>query len=886
MAEFPNKQRLYRYELVHTSGFGVQPLYNAPSGWRDEGYNFKRSSDYFGMFREYSEQVVTFTKEGRRFLLKILENGGIESICQYVVKKFNFDTHTYDTYFSGNIDFSTKKVTRKTFECKIIDSSFEATLRNREDNKIQLFDLTTIDQQQMIGYTNEGEFILLPERTDFLFSTLKSDRDISYDFSGFQGIVPLLKIVSQEDDNVTENQDTPNIQTSAFFTNRTGEEILIEVEGEADFIATIINANFIPEMRVYQVSNNDLVTKIPLNLQEEIIEEVSSFQIKKRFFGNFTFNYQMPDETYAAMYLDLEGTRVIVDAPLVLDFTIKTETATIPDSSVKAMLYHEVGSRIVYSYTNQYDSFVSDLLGRTDSEPRTYSSDGDLSLGAVMNGKLIREFTEDESVLSASLKEYFETINRLRCACFTVEEIGGKKVARIEEMKYAFDDRIILTIDNAKDISFEVNQDWIFNKITAGYDKAAYEERNGLLEFNNKSEYSTFIKTVKNDLDLVIPWRADSQGFTEGRNLPKKDFPTTDSDIDEDNFILDLVRNESATEVVNGDFEQPLSTGWNSIGSISRYAILNSTRAFLNDSVAELIQIIPITETSQRTFRFSYQMEGSPPSYFPPLITDFVPMYFQLSINNGVDTYYIDSSGQWSLTEQRVNFVALVPTLQENIQSFYNYELALDVMPITGNLSIRFYGSDKDPFGNERDARVVLDDVFLAEQARYTARTNEGFDYIQNTLNNNKVFNVRYSPGRIIRNWGKIIRSGLEKYLSSSLVYNTSDKNSKMISKLTGEPEVKENENILVNDLDQSFLLPETIKFDAPVGLDEISTINSNFASDGKPKKYGIVKVRDELNHELYHYGWIVNVNSGAKTESQSWELIMVNTDKITPIIE
>jgi len=883
--EFQNKYRLYKYTLINPS-FGKQPLYSAPKGWVDQGFNIKRSSDYYGMFREFSEQVVTFVKEGRRFLLKVLENEGIEGTCQYIVERYNKATYEYEDYFSGYIDFSTKLETRKTFECKIIDSQFEATIRNREDIAVQLFDLMSIDQQEMVGYTNEGEFVRLAERTDFLFSTLNSDKDTSYQYTGFEGVAPLLKIISQEDENVRENEDSPGSSLSAFFNNTTGESIEIEINGSADFVAELTQGNLIPKVRVYN-NDNSLNSEINLDLEEEIISSSPLFGVI-RFYGDFSLEFEMPASTYLVMYLDLEGSgssQVSIDAPLVLDFTIKTETATIVETTILGMRYHEAGNRIVQSYTNTQNAFYSELLGCTDSEPRQYASDGDMSLGMVLNGKLIRGFNTEESVLSASWKDFFESISKNRCACFTVEEIDGQKVARIEEMKYAFDDRIILTIENAKDIGFEYGQDWAYNKIDAGYDKSAYEERNGLLEYNNKSEYSTFIKSIKNDLDLVVPFRADNEAFSIGRKLPKKDFPTTDSDIDEDNFMLDLVRNETPTEVINGDFEQPFGTDWQFTGVATRTELLGSNRAFLNNTPSELWQDIVTSDSAIRVFRFSYQLIGTYDN-FPPLITDYVPMLFRIELTDGVDTYYALNDGSWQVEENTINYTSLLPVDPFSLQSFLNYELTLNALPVTGTITIKFLSAPLDPFGNVRNAFVVIDDVFLAQQARFRARTNEGFDYIKNTLNNDKSFNIRYSPGHILRNWGKIIRSSLEKYTSSFLVYNTSDKNSQMISKETGEPEIAENTNVLVNDLDESFFLPEVIKFNAPVGNAEISAINSNFASDGKPKKYGIIKVRDELNPELYYYGWIVNVNSGAKREEKTWELLMVNTNNITPYEE
>lgn len=879
--EFQNKYRLYEYYLIHDSGYGPQKLYNAPTGWVDQGYNFKRSSEYYGMFREFSDQVVTFTKEGRRFLLKILENQGIEAECKYVVKKFNFTTHLYDDYFNGYIDFSTKKVTRKTFECKIIDSTFEATIRNREESEVQLFSLLTKDRQQMVGYTNEDEFITLPERIDYLFSTLKSDKDENYYYSGYRGIVPVLKVETKEDDNISDADNAPNEFASAFYRNNTGESISVEIDGNADFTAYGGGGVLYPKLRIYN-SDFTLNNEINLELTAEVISS-SGQAFKIRFSGEIDLGFNMPANTYLAMYLDWQGTgNVRIDSPLILDFTIKTQSDTIETDTVKGMLYHEAFNRIIQSYTNTQNAFYSELLGRTDSEPRSYASDGDLALGALMNGKLFRGFTTDESNLTASLKDFYETINRLRCACLTIEEIGGQKVVRVEDMKYAFDDRIILTIDNAKDISFEVNQDWIFNKIKAGYDKAAYEERNGLLEYNNKSEYTSTIKTVKNTLDLVCPYRADNEGINQCRQIPKSLNPTTDSEFDEDNFILDLVRNENPTEIVNGDFSS--LTGWSTTGTVNLVTILGNQRAKISNTESTLYQSVVVSNDKSRKIRFSYQLASNEQPAF--ILGNFVSISFQVKITDGLDTYYLNNLGEWTNSELKIIYSTLLPIKQTSIQNFINYEIETDTLPIIGTITITFYSAPLDIFGNIRDAFVIIDDVYMAEQARYTARTNEGFDHIQNTLNNEKSFNIRYSPGRIIRNWGQIIRSGLEKYLSSYLSYDRADKNSKMISKLTGESEVAENEDIAVNTLEQSFLLPETIKFDAPVGIDEITAINGNFTSDGKPKKYGIVKVRDEINPELYHYGWIVKFNSGAKKESQNWELIMVNTNKITPYEE
>jgi hypothetical protein len=217
-------------------------------------------------------------------------------------------------------------------------------------------------------------------------------------------------------------------------------------------------------------------------------------------------------------------------------------------------------------------------VGRTDSVPTSYASDGDGSLVIMTKGQWIREFpiTEGGSTIqtfNASLEDFFKDVNALENAGLGFEVRSGVNKVVIEKEAYFFDitdnpdfpatDTETYLVNQILDFSSvltqeiiekEVLPDWYANEVESGYKKFEYENVQGLKEFNTKSNWATPIKSVKNKLDLTSNFRFDTQGVNKLREKPYSTDPTEDVNGDNDVFGFDCKRLGVFTAKTNEDF--------------------------------------------------------------------------------------------------------------------------------------------------------------------------------------------------------------------------------------------------------------------------------------------------------------------------------------------
>jgi hypothetical protein len=154
---------------------------------------------------------------------------------------------------------------------------------------------------------------------------------------------------------------------------------------------------------------------------------------------------------------------------------------------------------------------------------------------------------------------------------------------------------------------------------------------------------------------------------------------------------------------------------------------------------------------------------------------------------------------------------------------------------------------------------------------------------IENAIFGDNSLNLDLSPARNVRNHGSIIRACAENKLSQYLTFNTSEKNSTLITQKDTETEpVDEKANIQIIDLDEPFFKPNRIEFNMVFDKAVIDVLNETFAGETKPKYLGMVRFRQNTS-ESYKYVWLLNPNTGGESQLGTMVGIEVNTDYVTP---
>jgi len=187
--------------------------------------------------------------------------------------------------------------------------------------------------------------------------------------------------------------------------------------------------------------------------------------------------------------------------------------------------------RLVQLITDQEDCFKSNVFGRVDIG---YTTDGIWQNNVVFSGKQLRGFTDKAAW---TFDKSFKSARSIWNLGLGIEKIANKFKVVVEDVTYFFRGTISVTLHNVRKVKREINDDFTFSELNVGYEKAEYEEVNGLEEYNNKSTFATYVKSNKNVLDLISPDRADGYGMEFARRLSvKAGHATEDSPYDQEIF--------------------------------------------------------------------------------------------------------------------------------------------------------------------------------------------------------------------------------------------------------------------------------------------------------------------------------------------------------------
>ena len=190
-----------------------------------------------------------------------------------------------------------------------------------------------------------------------------------------------------------------------------------------------------------------------------------------------------------------------------LEVVEKNQIDTPNGVDLPATLIHEAFSVPVALCSGQQIEMESTILGRQDSYPIAYGSDGAWSNVAILSGLMLRRFpAKAENVgydpYTYSIKQLFEAVR----AFFPLGwGFLGEKIY-IEAIPFFYKDDISVVIDAGiltGDISVELNQARTYNRAMIGFDDWKIDGYNALEEFNTKLSYSTNWQSVNAEFNAT-----------------------------------------------------------------------------------------------------------------------------------------------------------------------------------------------------------------------------------------------------------------------------------------------------------------------------------------------------------------------------------------------
>ena len=206
----------------------------------------------------------------------------------------------------------------------------------------------------------------------------------------------------------------------------------------------------------------------------------------------------------------------------------------------------------------------------------------------------------------------------------------------------------------------------------------------------------------------------------------------------------------------------------------------------------------------------------------------------------------------------------------------------------TGDIDVEI--TRRKPFENYPDRDTDMDDdIFFLDcklqGSYYTLKKWQDIYEVapRNIYRPDSAYNLAFTPARLLLNHGYVINAGLRKAPNEFIRWSSSNCNSSLITKKTGENELYESppdplpSGSAIDDfsiphtiLDNARVTPMRAKFTMPVPLELEQQINA-YNPDGIPNWYGLVAV--SVNGSIEYFRFVdVDTNKEGK-----WQLIEAN---------
>lgn len=542
-----------------------------PINWDNSEKTLKRSPKTFGVVTELSKDLE-FVKEAKAFLDNAYLVKGIEASVTMEEYRDYPDKEGNYLHSTGLFDFSeykTSKIkTKVPFKTGGLNAQIKAQFKEKfELERTESITGAAIDELPKIDFTLSARKILrLSEMESVPYELDQFGRPVSDFYSGILNITPLMKVVSDSD---TENLQQVIVEPVGliisgapildrlileqgncfYFNNSIAKTVTLTINIDVElggffqsrscFVALIkTDENFDrvshPNEILYDdggLINGNLFLNINPTISIDLAEnENLSLVILADVFSNSgTPSAQIRYYSYTDGYKD---------SPITINIS---EDSTFDDTPVRAVLFHEVGEKLLQIITGQKKAFYSEFFGRTNLG---YTNTGEFANVALSLGFWIRQFFDKK--FQFSLSDYLETANAVFNTGYGIELINGKETLVLEDLKYFFQEGVAIVLPNqVSNVERKVAKEFYNSSIEIGYEKPdgdnLYEEAMGLDEYNGKRGFTQPITRVDTTYKKISKARADRYGIEFARRKPQKSFPETDTRYDSSAFLFDLM---------------------------------------------------------------------------------------------------------------------------------------------------------------------------------------------------------------------------------------------------------------------------------------------------------------------------------------------------------
>lgn len=572
----------FKYDLTYSGG--TITLDNDPVGWEDAALKLKRDTDYHGVFKEYTFDLQFHCKGGGKTEIDgDYDTKGIQANVTLAISYKCAEGDDWTEIFDGKLDFSKYERTKDFTTVTIVRNDLSKLVMDRIDSKVDLTKVTTIDGLTAPSYTYAGYDLNLHSKEIFIQSKVEGlNEDNTAGIAGRISssdvfMVDELSLITN--DLKTTNGTSFNLQQAtdvgtaaptqihtADFTQIISYPATVTIEWDIQGEITVdrgtggSNASYSQiAFKMYYGSDISTTPTIVdlVDLGAQSYTGGTPLNVSYNQQGSTTINLNENDKiwclwvgiTSAYPFTgDTETWQLETD---ICEIKISDNT-TKPATTAKAWAIHEAFSRISENVTKQVTksattditAFKSNFFGRVNSEPNAYNDNGCGAFTAVTNGYMIRGFGTDEKQVFVSMDDLYNAMNTIFNIGLGVEYDTDRYVVRVEPKSYFYDKTTtILSCPNIDELTMRFASDWMYNRAVLGFDEWKVEELNGVDEPITKQErILPGAAALKNAYEKVTDFIGGMYSIEYTRRQDSVDFPTTDTDFDNNNFVIALNR--------------------------------------------------------------------------------------------------------------------------------------------------------------------------------------------------------------------------------------------------------------------------------------------------------------------------------------------------------
>lgn len=584
---------VFRFQLSH-SNLGTIEI-SPPIGWKQAKLKLERHPEFFSLVEYFDGDFIFYGDNG-------IDNGGIAFIKQAerlygvdatinIIISISFDDgEEFESIFSGQLDLSgLQELKNNKIQVPIIRNDFWSKFINRRSTPVDLRSTTNLD--------GETATVIDFVDTNLIGQTVKKVYYGEFEEGYYFGAVPFNNYIqlSPDDDILTELEEVYplrpaiNSELPVWIFEPTEEgsytfDILISASS-APIPSTVMNTASPYYTFYYQLNDNTPIAFAETDIGQTISDTYTKFTF------NYTTNLGIGDvvRVYGVHDINAQpefsiwgingsfnslggGSGVAIPNTTGLAvpsyFRITGQT-TYKESSAEGFLLHDAFSLVSIRTTREL-SFYSEFLGSTQTNARTYPSDGCGWKFILLKGLQVRGYLLSEKPFFASFDDLWKGANPILNLGLGYDIVNGAEVIRVEQKSHWFDDSgVSVNLDNVYEIIREYDNEKLFKKIEVGYNKWQSENVSGIDDPQTKHTYATRFQKVGTTLTLYSDFIAASLAIevTRRQTIEK----SKDYKFDNDIFIIAINGDDVSPDRYEPELDENFDAITNLLNSDTRY---------------------------------------------------------------------------------------------------------------------------------------------------------------------------------------------------------------------------------------------------------------------------------------------------------------------------